>query len=141
MLKNPIATPGPYEIQVDGTLSGRGPRMVSLTEQYDDGSPVEIADFGTSEVSDDGETWTPTPEGKDVEANAAGTLLAINHIGPCVEALRGFAAQGICFAGHTVRNHELGECEHCDEIIAARALLDRIDAECEEGKKDGQAKQ
>ncbi len=68
-------TPGPWEIRIEGTGSGRSPVIVDPNNTCTDGSNVEIAELPTTEVNPRGEGWVTSDDGpewrEEIEANAA----------------------------------------------------------------------
>ena len=70
-------TPGPWKVEVEGTMSGRWLSIIAEENYYDDGSPHELFRSETVEVNRNPralERWEPVGSAEEIRAN--GRLIA-----------------------------------------------------------------
>lgn len=135
-------TPGPWSVRTDGTSSGRGPVVYVAGEYYDDGSELEIAEVGITEVNertmgDPADNWIRQENASELEANAR-LIAAAPEL---VAALEGTVSWCPMCAGtgrytpYCVRcedstdDHYCPSSKPCFQCRDARALLARVRGE------------
>lgn len=89
------ATPGPWNVRIEGTMTGRGPVIFVEGAYYDDGSEFVIAETRSSEVCIAGR-WRKVADGDVIEVNGhliAAARTALPDALDEIEALRGLLSR------------------------------------------------